>query len=59
MPIPQTVNENGHITYHLNAEQVAAFDEIVSQPATECPAFAELMNKTPAWARNADENDGY
>ena len=58
MPIPQTVNENGHITYHLNAEQIAAFDKIVSQPAAECESFAELINKTPIWARNDDENDG-
>ena len=58
MPIPQTVNENGHITYHLNAEQTAAFDEIVSQPAAECESFSDLLNKTPNWARNADENDG-
>ena len=58
MLIPQTVNENGHITYHLNAEQTAAFDEIVSQPAAECESFAELLNNTPIWARNDDENDG-
>jgi len=58
MPIPQTVDENGHITYHLNAEQTAAFDEIVSQPAAGCELFAELLNKTPIWARNADEDWG-
>lgn len=59
MPIPQTVNENGHITYHLNAEQTAFFDDVISRPISECPRMMELLNKTPIWARNADENDGY
>ena len=58
MPIPQTVNENGHITYHPNAEQTAFFDDVISRPISERPRMMELLNKTPIWARNADENDG-
>lgn len=58
MLIPQTVNENGHITYHLNAEQTAFFDDVISRPISECTRMMELLNKTPIWARNADENDG-
>jgi len=58
MPIPQTVDKTGHITYHLNAEQTAFFDDVTSRQISECPRMMELLNKTPIWARNADENDG-
>ena len=58
MSIPQTVADNGHITYHLNAEQTAFFDDVVSRSVKDCPRMMELLNKTPCWARNADENDG-